>query len=106
MAHAAAEVLGDEKGRGKKIGDERRNPSGGKGEECELERVRTFRREELAASGLMYDNRWKWKGEKKGRLERSHRRLIHLKKVVEQYNTIQYSFNSNAPADTAATRLH
>jgi len=36
-------MIRTQKGRGKKIGDERRNPSGacgGKGEECELERVK------------------------------------------------------------------
>src|SRR6218665_1370098 len=53
------------------------------------------RRKELTASLVMCGNRWDW-GENKRqyeRRERSHRRLIHSKKVIEQY-AIQYSFNS------------
>ena len=55
--------LGNEKGMGMKVGDEIRNPNGGKGEECELgyELEMTCRRKGMTASLVMRGNRWEWR---------------------------------------------
>src|SRR6218665_2552179 len=58
------------------------------------------RRKGLTASLVMCGNRWDWRiSLNTGRRERSHRILIHLRKVIEQH-AIQYS---KATADTATT---
>jgi len=62
-------------------------------------------RKKLTASLVMCRNRWDWGARislNMGRRERSHRRLIPSRKVIDQY-AIQYSFHSKATADTAAT---